>query len=67
MVFYMKIDRLNRIKEILQESNTISIDKLCVIFEVSKNTIRRDINELEKQDLIKKVYGGIMLKQNSGD
>lgn len=63
----MKIDRLNRIKEILQESNTISIDKLCAIFEVSKNTIRRDINELEKQDLIKKVYGGIMLKQNSGE
>ncbi|MDQ0204147.1 DeoR/GlpR family DNA-binding transcription regulator [Pectinatus haikarae] len=63
----MKIDRINRIKEMLQESNTISIDKLCSAFEVSKNTIRRDITELEKQDVIKKIYGGIMLKQNRGE
>lgn len=63
----MKIDRINRIKKILQEQNTISIDKLCEIFGVSKNTIRRDITELEQQDLIKKIYGGIMLKQNIGE
>lgn len=60
----MKINRLNKIEEILKESNNISIDRLCEIFEVSKNTIRRDIAELEKRSSIKKVYGGIMLKQN---
>lgn len=63
----MKIDRINHIKEILQESNTISIDELCATFNVSKNTIRRDIAELEKQDIIEKVYGGIMLKQGDGE
>ncbi|WP_196594268.1 DeoR/GlpR family DNA-binding transcription regulator [Pectinatus sottacetonis] len=63
----MKIDRINNIKELLQETNTISIDRLCDKFGVSKNTIRRDINELEKQDIVKKVYGGIMLKQNTGE
>jgi DeoR family myo-inositol catabolism operon transcriptional repressor len=60
----MKINRLNKIEEILKESNNISINKLCEIFEVSKNTIRRDIAELENRGSIKKVYGGIMLNQN---
>ncbi|WP_196598667.1 DeoR/GlpR family DNA-binding transcription regulator [Pectinatus frisingensis] len=63
----MKIDRINQIKELLQEKNTISIEKLCATFDVSKNTIRRDIAELEKQDVIKKIYGGIMLKKSMGE
>ena len=43
----MKINRLNKIEEILEDSDSISINKLCEIFDVSKNTIRRDIAELE--------------------
>lgn len=63
----MKIDRINQIKELLQENNTISIDDLCSIFDVSKNTIRRDIAILDKEDIIEKVYGGIMLKEHKGE
>lgn len=57
----MKFNRINKIQELLDDSHSISINKLCDIFEVSKNTIRRDIAELEKRGTIKKVYGGIML------
>lgn len=60
----MKINRLNKIEDILEESKNISINSLCETLEVSKNTIRRDIAELEKRGLIKKVYGGIMLNRN---
>lgn len=56
----MKATRLNDIENLLEEQNTISINRLCEIFNVSKNTIRRDIVELEKRGTIKKVYGGIM-------
>lgn len=59
----MKIDRLHQIHELLKEVHSISIDKLCSTFGVSKNTIRRDIAELEKTGIIKKVYGGIVLQE----
>ena len=61
----MKATRLNDIETLLEEQNTISINRLCDIFNVSKNTIRRDISELEKRGTIKKVYGGIMRAQNN--
>jgi DeoR family myo-inositol catabolism operon transcriptional repressor len=38
-----------------------SLDDLCKQFDVSKNTIRRDINELEARQIVKKVYGGVIL------
>lgn len=59
----MKINRINKIQEMLERENSISINRLCEVFAVSKNTIRRDINDLEERGLIKKVYGGIMLKK----
>ena len=50
----MKATRLNDIEALLEEQNTISINRLCEVFNVSKNTIRRDISELEKRGSIKK-------------
>lgn len=49
----MKATRLNDIENLLEEQNTLSINHLCEIFNVSKNTIRRDIAELEKRGTIK--------------
>lgn len=56
----MKINRLNDIEKYILDVENVSLDKLCEVFNVSKNTIRRDINELEKRGSIKKVYGGII-------
>lgn len=57
----MKENRIQEIKDYILENQRASIDDLCSIFAVSKNTIRRDINELERQKVIRKVYGGIVL------
>lgn len=59
----MKINRLNQIETYLQEAKSVTLDKLCELYNVSKNTIRRDVAELEKRGSIKKVYGGIMLNK----
>lgn len=59
----MKINRIEKIEDFLKSEKTASLDKLCEIFGVSKNTIRRDVTELENRGFIKKVYGGIMLKE----
>lgn len=61
----MKIDRINKICKLIKEVHSISIDDLCATFNVSKNTIRRDISELEKNGVIKKIYGGIVLQESS--
>lgn len=45
---------------------TVSIDELCEVFGVSKNTIRRDLNELEQRGHITKVYGGVTATVPSG-
>lgn len=59
----MKVERIHQIHELLKERKRISLDELCEIFNVSKNTIRRDIAELEENGIIRKVYGGIVLKE----
>lgn len=55
----MKISRLNSIEQYVISKETVSIDELCEVFGVSKNTIRRDLNDLESRGHIAKVYGGV--------
>ena len=63
----MKIDRRRKIHETLKEVHNISINDLCEMFGVSKNTIRRDIADLEEKGIIEKVYGGIVLAETPED
>ena len=55
----MKISRINSIEQYVMAKGTVSIDELCEVFGVSKNTIRRDLHELEERGHIAKVYGGV--------
>ena len=55
----MKVNRIRKIEELLMDMHSLSIDYLCEYFNVSKNTIRRDIAEMDKNGSIKKVYGGM--------
>ncbi|PIE35639.1 DNA-binding protein [candidate division KSB3 bacterium] len=57
----MKLQRIQKIEEYLREYGSVSLDELCRQFGVSKNTIRRDVNELEDRKIVKKVYGGVVL------
>lgn len=61
----MRSKRINQIEEYILNNNTVSLDKLTDVFKVSKNTIRRDIQELIKRGNIKKVYGGVSTNSNS--
>jgi len=61
----MKINRIHQIHELLKEVHSISLDELCTTFNVSKNTIRRDIAELENNGIIQKVYGGVVLAEQN--
>lgn len=60
-VYILKIERIKKIEQYLVEHESATLDTLCSVFNVSKNTIRRDISELESKGVIKKVYGGVTL------
>jgi len=61
----MKFNRLNEIEKYLVENTSASIAELCERFNVSSNTIRRDIAELCSRGIAKKVYGGIAINNGA--
>lgn len=61
----MKIKRINEIENYIKQKQEVSLYELKDKFNVSLNTIRRDVNELEKENVIHKVYGGVVY--NSSD
>lgn len=58
----MRSKRLDSIKEYIYQQKTVTLDQLCEDFNVSKNTIRRDIDELVATEKIKKIYGGVTVE-----
>jgi len=61
----MKAKRIYEIESFIKKNKTASIEELCETFNVSTNTIRRDINQLVDMKIVKKVYGGIEVIEDS--
>ncbi|MEG6532567.1 DeoR/GlpR family DNA-binding transcription regulator [Caldifermentibacillus hisashii] len=59
----IKEKRIQRIEEYVSKNQTASLDELVKVFNVSKNTIRRDIQELVERGDFRKVYGGIAINE----
>jgi DeoR family transcriptional regulator, myo-inositol catabolism operon repressor len=57
----IKTKRIKQIQDYVIEHQTASLDELVQVFNVSKNTIRRDIQELVDSGEMKKVYGGVAI------
>jgi DeoR family glycerol-3-phosphate regulon repressor len=57
-------DRLVATVELLQEKRSFTIEALAEHFDVSKETIRRDIKELESKNLATKVHGGVRVNDS---
>ena len=55
----MKKIRSYAIIDYLKQKKYCSIEELTEVFHVSPATIYRDIAELSKRDVIRKVHGGI--------
>lgn len=61
----MKYNRIHEIEKYLIEHKFASIRELCRHFNVSINTIRRDISELCNRGIASKVYGGVTINNES--
>lgn len=61
----LALERRNLILEKLQEEKKVVVSELSQMFEVSEETIRRDLDRLEKDGLAIKSYGGAILNEDT--
>lgn len=61
----LAIERRNQILEKLQTDKKVVVNELSQTYEVSEETIRRDLEKLEKEGLAIKSYGGAVLNESN--
>lgn len=61
----LAIERRNQILEKLQREKRVVVASLSEEFRVSEETIRRDLEKLEKEGYATKTYGGAVVRENS--
>lgn len=59
-----QIERQEKILQYINKKKKANINELSAAFEVSKVTIRRDLDELAQKGLVVKIHGGAMSIQN---
>lgn len=62
----MSIERQKIIIEKLYENLMVKVSELAKELYTSESSIRRDLEELEKQHLLKRVYGGAVMNEADG-
>jgi len=58
-------ERKQYIKEKLQNDKKVVVADLAEYFEVTEETIRRDLMKLESEGVAKKIYGGAIVSENT--
>jgi DeoR/GlpR family transcriptional regulator of sugar metabolism len=53
-----KEDRQNKIIELVNQRGSVKTSELCDLFSTTRQTIHHDLELLDKEDKLKKVYGG---------
>ncbi|MBQ1770595.1 MAG: DeoR/GlpR transcriptional regulator [Clostridia bacterium] len=61
----MKHDRQRLMKQLIHDKKTVTVQALQDQFDVSFETIRRDLRDLEAEGILTRVYGGAVLADHS--
>lgn len=61
----LALERRNLILEKLQEEKKVVVSELSQLYNVSEETIRRDLDKLDKDGLATKSYGGAVINENT--
>lgn len=62
---YIMIERQEKIRRILSENNYVSVHKLAKMLCVSEPTVRRELAAMEKEMVVKRTYGGVMVNSDA--
>ena len=57
----LKTERKKLILEELNQHHVVSLEKLVSLLETSESTVRRDLDELEAENKLRRVHGGAEL------
>lgn len=60
----MKDMRLDEMEQYILQCGAISLPALCKTFDVSMNTVRRDVAKLLARGTVQKVYGGVRARRS---
>lgn len=60
----LAIERRNKILALLQKESRVVVSDLSKTFQVTEETIRRDLEKLEKDGFAKKAYGGAIINES---
>ena len=59
----LQVERVKQIRTLLEKTPTLRIGQLAQLLHVSEATVRRDVDAMEKDGLLKRVYGGVTLNK----
>lgn len=59
----LKAQRQERMRGLLEKHSTMTVSSLAELLQCTMMTVRRDIDEMEKQGLVQKVHGGVVLNK----
>lgn len=63
----MREQRLEEMLEYIQQNRIASIDTLCRHFNISRNTVHRDVGVLVERGSIRKTYGGVVANHQAAE
>ena len=58
-------DRIQAIKQMVANDKKVTVSNLSGIFQVTEETIRRDLEKLEDEGFLTRTYGGAVLNTAS--
>lgn len=61
----LAIERRQRIVDLIQKNKRVLVPELASQFTVTEETIRRDLEKLEDQGILKRTYGGAILNEST--
>lgn len=60
----LAIERRRKIISLLEERNSVLVPELSRIFNITEETVRRDLEKLENEGLLKRTYGGAVISDS---
>ena len=63
----LAVQRREKIKALLLEKDTVTTNEIIDQFGISVETVRRDLDILENEGFLDKIYGGATLKKRSSE
>jgi DeoR/GlpR family transcriptional regulator of sugar metabolism len=58
-----QVERIRKVQELFARQEFVDLEQLCLIFNASKSSIRRDLLELEQNGVVRRVHGGAISLQ----